>query len=87
MGLFLAMEVLNRYESHLLNTAKQALDFVEETGTSNVGILLDAYHMNIEEADPAAAVMDAGDRLLLFHAAAQIEEEAGKEYDENRQIT
>ncbi len=69
LGLRVAMEVLNRYESHLLNTAEQAVAFVEELGLANVGILLDAYHMNLEEADPAGALHTAGERLLLFHAA------------------
>jgi sugar phosphate isomerase/epimerase len=69
LNLRLAMEVLNRYESHLLITADQALKFVDDAGVSNVGILLDAYHMNIEEADPAGAVLDTGERLFLFHAA------------------
>ena len=78
LGLCLAMEVLNRYESHLLNTARQGLEFVAETGLPNVGVLLDAYHMNIEEADPAAAVMDAGDRLLLFHAADSNRQAVGR---------
>jgi D-psicose/D-tagatose/L-ribulose 3-epimerase len=69
LNLRLAMEVLNRYESHFLNTAAQAIEFVTEVGAPNVGILLDAYHMNIEEAAPVSAILDAGDRLFLFHAA------------------
>jgi sugar phosphate isomerase/epimerase len=43
--------------------------FVTELGVENVGILLDAYHMNIEEADPAVALRLARDRLWLYHAA------------------
>jgi D-psicose/D-tagatose/L-ribulose 3-epimerase len=69
LNLRLVMEVLNRYEAHLLNTAAEALDFVEKVGTENVGILLDAYHMNIEESDPAAALRLAGERLGLYHIA------------------
>ena len=69
LKLLVAMEVLNRYESHLLNTAAQAVEFVDRLGEPNVGILLDAYHMNIEEADPANAILEAGDRLFLFHVA------------------
>lgn len=69
MGLRLVMEVLNRYESHLLNTAAEAVQFVADVGADNVGILLDAYHMNIEEPDPAAALRQAAGRLWLYHAA------------------
>lgn len=78
LGLGVAMEVLNRYESHLLTTAAEAVAFVHAVGEPNVGILLDAYHMNIEEADPAAAVLDAGDRLFLFHAADSNRQAVGR---------
>ena len=69
LDLRLVMEVLNRYEAHLLNTAAEAVRFVADLGAGNVGILLDAYHMNIEESDPAAALQLAGERLWLYHAA------------------
>lgn len=69
LGLKLVMEVLNRYEAHLVNTAAQAVQFVDDVGANNVGILLDAYHMNIEEGDPAEAIRRAGSRLWLYHAA------------------
>ncbi|MGD8792307.1 MAG: sugar phosphate isomerase/epimerase family protein [Anaerolineae bacterium] len=69
LDLRLVMEVLNRYEAHLLNTAAEAVRFVADLGAGNVGILLDAYHMNVEEADPAAALRLAGERLWLYHAA------------------
>jgi D-psicose/D-tagatose/L-ribulose 3-epimerase len=78
MNLRLAMEVLNRYESHLLNTASQALMFIEDVGATNVGVLLDAYHMNIEEADPSGAILDAGGRLFLFHAADSNRQAVGR---------
>ncbi len=78
MGLRLPMEVLNRYESHLLNTAAQARQFVADVGADNVGILLDAYHMNIEEADPAGALCRAGERLWLYHAADSNREAIGR---------
>ena len=61
MNLCLVMEVLNRYESHLVNNAAEALAFVDDVGADNVGILLDAYHMNIEEPEPANALCQAAD--------------------------
>jgi D-psicose/D-tagatose/L-ribulose 3-epimerase len=78
LNLRLAMEVLNRYESHLLNTAAQAVEFMANVGLPNVGILLDAYHMNIEEADPSAAILDAGERLFLFHVADSNRQAVGR---------
>ena len=69
LGLKVVMEVLNRYEAHLVNTAAEAVKFVDDVGSNNVGILLDAYHMNIEEGNPAEAIRQAGSRLWLYHAA------------------
>ena len=43
-----------------------------------MGILLDAYHMNIEEADPAAAIRRAGHRLWLYHAADSNRQSIGR---------
>jgi sugar phosphate isomerase/epimerase len=63
------IEVLNRYEAHLANAAAEALAFVNDVGIDNVGILLAAYHMNIEGADPAEAIRQAGVRLWLYRAA------------------
>ncbi len=61
------IEVLNRYESHLVNTASQAVAFVAHVGAPNLGVLLDAFHMNIEERDPVAALRLAGERCWLYH--------------------
>jgi len=78
LGLRLAIEVLNRYESHLLNTSEEAVRFVEEVGVPNVGLLLDAYHMNIEEADLGRAIRAAEEHLFLFHAADSNRQAVGR---------
>jgi sugar phosphate isomerase/epimerase len=49
-GISIALEPLNRYESDFLNTAEEVLQFVELFKTNNLGLLLDTYHMNIEES-------------------------------------
>lgn len=69
LGLKLALELLNRYESHLFNTCDAALAAVGEVESPALGILLDTYHMNIEEPDLPGAIRRAGERLLLFHVA------------------
>lgn len=69
LGLRIALEGLNRYESHLLNTAAALRSFADEVGSSAVGILLDTYHMNIEEGDLVGAIQTAGKKLFLFHVA------------------
>ncbi len=69
LGLQVAVELLNRYESHLLNTAAEGLRLLEQVAAPNMGLLLDAYHMNIEEPDLPGAIRMAGERLFLFHVA------------------
>lgn len=68
-NLRVVFEVLNRYETHQIHNHKQALQLVAEVGADNLGVLLDAYHMNIEEADPAGALRNTGEHLWLYHAA------------------
>jgi sugar phosphate isomerase/epimerase len=85
-GLRIALEVLNRYEAHLLNTALEAQRFVRDVGMDNVGILLDAYHMNIEEADLRSAILAAHERLLLFHAADSNRQAVGRGHTDFRGI-
>lgn len=66
-GITLGMEVVNRYESNVLNTARQAINYVKEVDMPNVKLHLDCYHMNIEEADSSEAIREAGDLLGYFH--------------------
>jgi D-psicose/D-tagatose/L-ribulose 3-epimerase len=64
----LALEPLNRYETSLVNTAEQGLEVVEAVGSPALGLLLDTYHMNIEEKRPADAIRSAGSHLVHVHA-------------------
>lgn len=66
-GVTVGLEVVNRYESNVLNTAEQALALVADIGEPNVVVHLDTYHMNIEEADFAAPVARCADRLGYVH--------------------
>ena len=66
-GIDLVLEVVNRFETNLLNTTAQGLAFVEATGSDHVRLHLDTFHMNIEEANPAAAIRLAGDKIGYFH--------------------
>lgn len=63
----LGMEVLNRFESHILNTAEEGVKFVEEVGMDNVKVMLDTFHMNIEEQSIGGAIRRAGKLLGHFH--------------------
>ena len=66
-GVEIVLEVVNRFESNLLNTTAQGLNFIEDTGRDDVFLHLDTFHMNIEEASPAAAIRMAGDKCRYFH--------------------
>jgi len=66
--LLLAIETLNRFETHFLNLASEASRFVDEVGMPNVKVHLDTFHMNIEEDDMGAAIRACGDHLGYFHA-------------------
>ncbi len=63
----LGLEVVNRYESNVLNTASQAVEMCKRIGAPNVKAHLDVYHMNIEESDIAGAIADTGEHLGYFH--------------------
>ncbi len=56
-GVTLFLEPLNRYEDHMVNRLDQAAGLIAEAGQDAVRIGIDSYHMNIEEADPAAAIL------------------------------
>jgi len=67
-GITLAVEPLNRFETHFLNTAADAVRFCREVGEPNVKVHLDTYHMIREEKSFYRAIMETGDYLGLFHA-------------------
>jgi D-psicose/D-tagatose/L-ribulose 3-epimerase len=60
LGITLAVEPLNRYETSVLNTVEQSLDALEPLLGAGVGLALDTYHLNIEEKKPADAIRAAG---------------------------
>ena len=67
-GVRLAIEPLNRFETDLVNTAEQVLELCDRVGADNVGVLLDTFHMNIDEKSLGDAIRLVGDRLLQLHA-------------------
>jgi sugar phosphate isomerase/epimerase len=65
----IAFEPLNRYETPLLNTAKEGLELIDRVGADNLGLLLDTFHMNIEEPSIEESIKACGDRIFHFHVA------------------
>jgi D-psicose/D-tagatose/L-ribulose 3-epimerase len=64
----LAIEPLNRYETSLINTVDQGLALLDALDHDAAGLLLDTFHMNVEEKDPAAAARAATGRIAHVHA-------------------
>ncbi|NLF28313.1 MAG: sugar phosphate isomerase/epimerase, partial [Clostridiales bacterium] len=66
-GVTLMMEVVNRFEHFLLNTAEEAVAYVRDVGRPNVKVMLDCFHMNIEEDNIGDAIRSCGQYLGHFH--------------------
>jgi D-psicose/D-tagatose/L-ribulose 3-epimerase len=69
LNIEVVFEVLNRYENHQIVTVQEALKLIDTVNSPNLFVLLDAYHMNIEEADPIDALRKAGSKLGVYHVA------------------
>lgn len=67
-GVVLCVEPLNRFETSFLNLTEQASEIIDRVDHPNCGLLLDTFHMNIEERSPGDAIRAAGSRLNHFHA-------------------
>ena len=65
----LCLEPINRYETTLINNAAQGLTLIDQVGAENFGLLLDTFHMNIEEPSIEESLRAVGDRLFHFHVA------------------
>jgi D-psicose/D-tagatose/L-ribulose 3-epimerase len=61
------VEVVNRFEQFIMNTAAEGIAFAERVGSPNCKILLDTFHMNIEEDSLRGSIVETGDWLGHFH--------------------
>ena len=68
-GVRLALEPINRYETTLVNSVAQGMALIDRVGADNFGLLLDTFHMNIEEPDILQSISTCGDRIFHFHVA------------------
>ena len=66
-GIELEIEVVNRFEHFLINDAKEAVQYVKDVARPNVKVMLDCFHMNIEEDNMGDAIRYAGEHLGHFH--------------------
>ncbi len=77
-GVTYCVEAVNRFEGCLINTAQEALDYASEIDSPNIGVLLDTYHMNIEENSIGDAIRLVGDKLTSFHTGENNRTAPGK---------
>jgi sugar phosphate isomerase/epimerase len=68
-GVRVALEPLNRYETDLIHTAADGLALVDRVGAVNLGLLMDTFHMNIEEPSIEQSIRACGPHLFHFHVA------------------
>ena len=68
-GVRFALEPLNRYETDLIHTVSDGLKLIERVGAGNLGLLLDTFHMNIEEPLIEDSIRACGDCIFHFHVA------------------
>lgn len=68
-GVRFALEPINRYETDLIHTVAEGLELVERVGADSFGLLLDTFHMNIEEPAIEESIRACGDRIFHFHVA------------------
>ena len=69
-GKVICLEPLNRFETDFLNTVDQGLQMIDEVKSPALKLLLDTFHMNIEEKNPVDAIRRAGQHVGHFHASA-----------------
>lgn len=69
-SIFLAIEPANRFETFLLNTAREARQLIHEIGHPQIKLHLDTFQMNIEEIDIKEAILDSDKLLYHFHCCA-----------------
>jgi sugar phosphate isomerase/epimerase len=68
-GVRIVIEPVNRYEVDFLFTVADGLRLIDDLGSDNLGLMLDTYHMNIEEPSIEASLAATGDRLWHVHIA------------------
>ena len=68
-GVEIALEPLNRFETFMINTVEEGVRLMDEIGHSSIGLLLDTFHMHIEEKSTADAIRRAAPHLKHFHTS------------------
>ena len=78
LGITICLEITNRFEQFLLNTAEEAMAYVKAVDSPAVKVLLDSFHMMVEEDNSAEAIKLCGDKLGHFHVGENNRKVPGK---------
>ncbi len=78
LGIEINLEITNRFEQFLLNTSAEAVAYVERLGCDTVKVLLDSFHMMLEEDNSAEAIRHCGKHLGHFHVGDNNRKNPGK---------
>ena len=68
-GIQLSLEIVNRYETNVINTLADTAAYIAETGSGNIKMHIDSFHMNIEEADMYSPVIKYGHLVGYVHVS------------------
>lgn len=85
-GTVFLYEFLNRYETNLFNRVGDSMEFLQSLNTRHVKLLCDLFHMNIEEADPAESLRQAGNLVGHVHFADSNRRAAGMGHSDMKSI-
>ena len=85
-GVRLYLEVINRYETNIFNTAEATMEFIETKNLENCFVHLDTFHMGIDETDPIEAIKLCGKKLGYMHFADNTREYPGSGQVDFRKI-
>jgi D-psicose/D-tagatose/L-ribulose 3-epimerase len=85
-GLLIAVEPINRYETYLINSCDRALQFIREVNLPSVKMMLDTFHVNIEEPSPVASFRRAGPNLVHVHVADSNRQPVGRGHLDFKEI-
>lgn len=67
LGIQMNLEIVNRFENYIMNTVSEGLEFVRQIDSSSVGLLLDTFHMSLEEEDIPSAIIKAKGYIGKIH--------------------
>ena len=66
-GIRILWEMCNRYELPMVRTCREGRELSARVSRTNFGLIIDSFHMNIEERDPVAEIRETGEDVSMYH--------------------